>query len=173
MQRIMIIGAPGSGKSTLARNLGVKTGLPVHHMDHIHHLPGWAERPKPEKLAMAHAIEAAPEWVFEGGLASTYDTRAARADLVVFLDLNVINRLWRVLKRIWRYRGTVRPDMAPGCPEQFAPDFLWWILTSNNKNRSRDTAFLAGLPSEKTLTLRSQAQIDAFVAQFPPQKAST
>lgn len=173
MQRIMIIGAPGSGKSTLARTLGAATGLPVHHMDHIHHLPGWEQRPRPERVVMAHAVEQSTKWIFEGGFATTYVTRAARADFVVFLDLNVITRLWRVLKRIWRYRGTVRPDMAPGCQEQFAPDFLWWILTSNKKNRSRDIAFLKGLPNEKTLTLRSQAQIDAFVAQFPPQKVST
>ena len=47
MRRVMVIGAPGSGKSTLARALGERTGLPVFHMDHIHHLPGWAERPPP------------------------------------------------------------------------------------------------------------------------------
>ncbi|WP_133064983.1 AAA family ATPase [Flavimaricola marinus] len=169
----MVIGAPGSGKSTLARNLGAVTGLPVHHMDHIHHMPGWVERPKAEKLTMARAVEKSPEWIFEGGLSETYDSRAARADLVVFLDLGVVTRLWRVMKRIWRYYGTVRPDMSPGCPEQFAPEFLWWIVTTATKNRARDAAFIAGLPAEKTLTLRNQTQIDALVAQLSPQKAST
>ena len=163
MQRVMIIGAPGSGKSTLARALGARLGLPVHHMDHIHHLPGWVQRPTPERIAMARAIEEQPAWVFEGGLSSTYATRTARADLVVFLDLPVWQRLWRVGKRIWRYHGTVRPDMAPGCPEQVSFEFIWWIVSTSRKNRARDAAVIAALPPGKGLTLRSQRQIDRFL----------
>ena len=51
----MIVGQPGSGKSTLARLMGEKTDLPVIHVDRIHHLPGWVERPREEKIAMALA----------------------------------------------------------------------------------------------------------------------
>ena len=58
MQRVMVIGQPGSGKSTFARSLGAATGLPVHHMDHIHWMSGWQERPRAEKLRMVREVEA-------------------------------------------------------------------------------------------------------------------
>ena len=164
MRRVMIIGAPGSGKSTLARALGDRLGLPVHHMDHIHHLPGWVQRPTPDRVAMARAVEEQEAWVFEGGLSLTYPTRTARADLVLFLDLPVWQRLWRVARRIRRYHGTVRPDMAPGCPEQVSLEFLWWIVSTARRNRARDAALIAALPPGKGLTLRSQRAIDRFLA---------
>ena len=83
MKRVMIVGQPGSGKSTLARRIGDRTGLPVVHVDRIHHLPGWVERPRDAKIALALAEQAKPEWVFEGGLSATYEDRFARADVVI------------------------------------------------------------------------------------------
>lgn len=160
MTRIMIIGGPGSGKSTLARALGDATGLPVHHMDRIHHLSGWVMRPTPERIAMARAVEDTEEWIFEGGLSATYATRAARADLVVFLDLPMLQRLWRVVGRTFRHYGKVRPDVSPGSPERFSWDFIWYIVSTAGKNRRRHAALLATLPRHKALTLRSQRAID-------------
>ena len=43
--KIAILGTSGSGKSTLAKRLGERYGLPVLHMDTVHFLPGWVERP--------------------------------------------------------------------------------------------------------------------------------
>ena len=43
--KIAILGTSGSGKSTLAKRLGEAYGLPVLHMDTVHFLPGWVERP--------------------------------------------------------------------------------------------------------------------------------
>ena len=45
MKRVMIVGQPGAGKSTIARQIGQRTGLPVVHIDKIHWMPGWVERP--------------------------------------------------------------------------------------------------------------------------------
>ena len=146
MQRVMIVGGPGSGKSTLARRLGALTSLPVHHMDHIHHLPGWQPRPMAEKRAMAHAIEAQARWIFEGGMSSTYDSRAARADTLVWLDLPMPLRLWRVIARLWRYYGQTRPDMAEGCVETVGPhtaEFLHWIVTTNRSQRAKIVGLIA------------------------------
>ena len=82
MKRVMIVGGPGSGKSTLARKLGARTGLPVYHMDHIHWMPGWVERPGHDKDRMTHEIHMKDVWIFEGGHSRTYQERFARADTV-------------------------------------------------------------------------------------------
>ncbi|MFK7837896.1 MAG: hypothetical protein AB8B60_16935 [Sulfitobacter sp.] len=97
----------------MARMLGAQTGLPVHHMDHIHWRDGWIERENPEKLALASEIEAQERWIFEGGLKATYANWATRADTLIWLDLPVGLRLWRVTKRLLRFWGQARPDMAP------------------------------------------------------------
>ena len=47
--KIAILGTSGSGKSTLAKRLGERYGLPVLHMDTVHFLPGWVERPFEEE----------------------------------------------------------------------------------------------------------------------------
>ena len=120
----MVIGGPGSGKSTLARNLGQVTGLPVHHMDRIHWMPGWVERTKADKVPLARAIEAQEAWIFEGGLSATFAERAARADRIIWLDLPSPVRLWRVIKRIAGGYGRTRPDLPADCPERIDLAFL-------------------------------------------------
>ena len=168
MQRVMIVGAPGSGKSTLARRLGEVTGLPVHHMDHIHHLPGWRQRPLEDRLRMAGEIERSERWIFEGGLSDTYAHRAGRADLIVWLDLPLWLSLWRVSRRILHYRGTVRPDMAPGCPERFDLDFYRWILSSDRRTRWRNETLCKRFP-EKAVRLRRPGEVSRWLASVEPQ----
>lgn len=138
--RIMIVGGPGSGKSWLAGELHRISGLLVWHMDQIHWLPGWVERDWQEKDLLTRRVQARPEWIFEGGHSRTYRERAARADLLIWLDLPILLRVRRVLSRSWRHAGQVRPDMAEGCPEVWGRQtvqflrFMW---------RTRETSRLA------------------------------
>ncbi|WP_299964240.1 AAA family ATPase [uncultured Roseobacter sp.] len=167
MQRVMILGGPGSGKSTLARRMGVRTGLPVHHMDHIHWLPGWAERPKPEKIAMAQRIERSPAWIFEGGLSATYDHRASRADTLVWLDLPVGLRMWRVTWRLMRNYGQRRPDMAEGCLETVHREtlpFYVYIWRTRRTHRSRIQRLIDAHPRLSVHQLTSRGAVARFIA---------
>ena len=137
------MGGPGSGKSTTARLLADRLDLPVVHIDHMYWAPGWVARPRAETDALARAAAAAGEWVFDGNHLRSADHRAARADLIVFLDLPLPVRLWRVVRRVLRHRGETRPDMAEGCVEQW-PDatFLRFILGYGRDGRPRTLAFL-------------------------------
>ena len=45
-KRALILGCPGSGKSTFARRLRDITGLPLHYLDMIWHLPDRTTVPK-------------------------------------------------------------------------------------------------------------------------------
>ncbi len=167
MQRIMIIGQPGSGKSTLARTVAAITGLPVVHLDHIHWQAGWVERSVEEKTRLCRAAEAAEAWVFEGGHSTTWDTRMARAQMVVWLDMPLPLRAWRVLKRSILWYGRVRPDLPEGCLERFGPQTLpfWaYIWRTRHSARSAMARLAAGVPEGKTLVrLRSRAEVAAFL----------
>jgi adenylate kinase family enzyme len=166
MQRIMIIGAPGSGKSTLAVTLGARLGLPIVHFDQIFWTPGWVERPKAEQVVLAHEIEARAAWVCEGNFTRTWPSRAARADLVLWLDLPLALRLWRIVKRWARWRGRPRPDMAPGCPERLDPEFLWYVLTTGPSFRRKAAALMDSLPGSKGLRLSSPRAVARWCASL-------
>jgi adenylate kinase family enzyme len=166
----MIVGAPGAGKSTLARALGARRGLPVRHVDLIHWRPGWVERPKAEKIPLVRAIEESDAWVLEGGLSATWERRAARAHLIVWLDLPVALRLWRVVvtRRLQYARGQDRPDLPPGCPERLDPEFLGYILATRRRNRARMRALAGGAGAGRTVRLATPGAVAAFLRAVPP-----
>ena len=172
MQRIMIVGQPGSGKSTLARDLGRKTGLPVIHIDHIHWQPGWVERPRDDKTRLCHEVEMRAAWIFEGGHSATWANRLSRAEMLIWLDLPLPLRLWRVVKRTVVWHGRNRPDLPEGCPEGFHREtlpfwrFIWRTRVTARANIQRlwDSA-----PEGKVkVRLTSPAQVRGFVAEFRP-----
>ncbi len=180
MQRIMIIGQPGSGKSTLARQVAAFTGLPVVHLDHIHWQAGWVERSVEEKTRLCHAAEAAEAWVFEGGHSTTWDTRMARAQMVVWLDMPLPLRAWRVLKRSILWYGRARPDLPEGCVEWFGPHTLpfWsYIWRTRHSGREGMARLVARVPEGKAVVhLRSRAEVAVFLKrlalEFNPSRHS-
>lgn len=168
MQRVMIVGGPGSGKSTLARMLGARTGLPVHHMDHIHWMPGWQQRPREVRRVMATEIENSDSWIFEGGFSTTYDHRASRADTLIWLDLPVGLRLWRVTKRAVQHWGKRRPDMAPGCVEGLHGEnleFYHYIWRTRHSHRRRLQTLMDGHPHLSVHHLRSPRAVDQYLKE--------
>ncbi|MCR9137989.1 MAG: AAA family ATPase [Alphaproteobacteria bacterium] len=165
MRRVMIIGQPGSGKSTLARTLGGITHLPVVHIDHIHWKPGWVERPGPEKDALCAEVHARETWIFEGGRSVTWPERLARADSVIWLDLPLAKRLWRVLWRTVRYWGRTRPDLPEGCPEKLSWTFLRWIWDTRHTSRDAMQALYRSVPADKSkFHLRGNRDVEQFLS---------
>lgn len=167
----MILGGSGSGKSTLARALGARTGLPVYHMDHIHWLPGWQPRPRALRRDLAHDIENRDAWIFEGGFSTTYAHRLSRADTVIWLDLPLGLRLWRVTKRLIRYWGQSRPDMAEGCVEGIHAEtwpFYQWIWSTRHTARMRVADLLGGAEGSVAIHhLTSRAAVRRFMKEVP------
>lgn len=169
MQRVMIVGGSGSGKSTLARLLSQYTGLPVHHMDQIQWMPGWVSRSRSERIELSHAVERGDAWIFEGNFTSTFDNRAARADTLIWLDLPVGLRLWRVTWRLVRYYGQERPDMAVGCTEGLHSEtwpFYRWIWDTRQTHRVRFKTLIAGHPHLKVHHLTSRSDVTQFMQRM-------
>lgn len=165
MKRVMVVGGPGSGKSTLAVALGKQTGLPVFHMDMIHWMPGWVERPRPEKIRLVSEVENSDAWILEGGLSATYDNRALRADTLIWLDLPLSLRLFRVIKRRWQFRGgKTRADLPENCPEKLDWEFLHWILTTGPATRRKIQATIDAAPHLRLHHFRTASEIAEFLA---------
>ena len=164
MKRVMIVGQPGSGKSTLARDLGKLTGLPVVHVDMIHWMPGWEERDRNDKIALATAEEAKDAWIFEGGLSATWPNRLRRADTLVVLDLPLSLRAWRVFRRTLRDHGSTRPDLPDNFPERFDPEFWHYIWRTRNTAKVKMRALIPEADDETAVFhLTSRRAIRTFV----------
>ena len=171
----MIVGQPGSGKSTLAQAIGKRTGLPVIHIDKIHWEPGWVERSKAEKTRLCIEAEQGERWVFEGGHSSTWPSRLARADMLIWVDRPVGVRLWRVLRRALVGLGRTRPDMADGCPERLRslPEFVHYIWTTRNIGVAKIEKLTTLAPADcRIVHLRSDEDAQAFVDSFTERRSA-
>ncbi|MGR3343154.1 MAG: AAA family ATPase [Paracoccaceae bacterium] len=163
MKRVMIVGGPGSGKSTLARGLGAITGLPVFHIDHIDYQPGWTERSQPDQTALAQSIHGQDRWNFESGFSTTYATRAARADTVIWLDLPLSVRFARILKRRVQFNRQTRPDLPDDCPERLDLGFLAFMYRTRHSGREKIAQMIADTPHLTVHHIRTTKGADTFL----------
>ncbi|WLH68701.1 AAA family ATPase [Pseudomonas sp. FP2309] len=169
MQRVMIVGQPGSGKSTLARELGLRSGLPVVHIDTIHWQPGWIERSADEKTQLCLDVEARDCWIFEGGHSATWDNRLARADLLIWIDRSATLRFLRVLRRTLFQRGQSRPELPENCPELLMnlPEFFRFMWRTKKSAREKMQQLVATAPPAcRVVCLRSNRDTGTFLASI-------
>jgi adenylate kinase family enzyme len=172
MERVLVIGSPGSGKSTLAAEIARRTGLPLVHLDKHYWRSGWVEPDPTEWRQQVEALLAAPQWVMDGNYGGTLERRLARADTVIDLEFPAWLCVARIVRRAFRLRGRVRPDMAEGCPEQMSGEFLLYTATFPWRSRRRIQAKLAGFRGT-VLRLRSKAEVEGFLASLPDSAAVT
>lgn len=169
MKRIIIIGSGGAGKSTLARALGERLGLPVVHLDAQFWQAGWKERDREDWLEWQRNATLEPRWIMDGNFGGTLEVRLAAADTVIFLDLPPALCVARALRRVLRYLGRSRPDMARGCPEKLDLNFLHWIWQYPRENRPVILEKLARLEQgQRVVRLRSAAAVCDFLNTIAP-----
>ena len=165
MNRIMIIGCGGAGKSTLARQLGDLTGLPVVHLDKLFWHPGWVESTKDEIDEKIMAAMAEPRWIIDGNYNRTLPKRLEYCDTVIYLDFSRVACLLGIAKRVLTTYGTVRPDMAEGCPERFDWEFLRWVWRFNGKHRKKYYDRL-NRTDKQVYILKNRRQVKRFLKQI-------
>lgn len=164
MRKILVIGSGGSGKSTFAERLGVRTGLPVIHLDSLFWRAGWCEPPRDEWAARVDELLKRDEWIMDGNYGGTLERRLAACDTVVFLDLPRVLCLWRIIWRSVRYRGRSRPDMAEGCPERLTWEFVRWVWGYPRTRRPGVLKKLGELrEGQKVYVLRSRREVRRFL----------
>lgn len=167
MQRVLVVGPCGAGKSTLALQLGRITGLPVFHMDRLHWSAGWVEGTRDELVAKLTPILAQPQWIIDGNYGGTMPLRLQHADTAIALDYPRRIYLRRVMQRMLLARWTHRPDMADGCHERFAPEFLRYVWRFHADARPRMLDHLDARPHHVTLvTLHHPRDTRRYLTQL-------
>jgi adenylate kinase family enzyme len=167
VQRVLVIGISGAGKSTFSRELGALTGLPVVHLDAEFWQPSWVAPPRARWLRRVDELICEPRWIMDGNYGATLPTRLARADTLIWFDYPRHVALRRVIARLVRWRGQVRPDTAGGCPERFDVDFLRWIWDFVRVERPRLAAIVAGAgPHVATYIFRRDGEKRRFMTEI-------
>jgi adenylate kinase family enzyme len=162
---LSIIGCAGSGKSTLAVRLGDLLDLPVIHLDQHFWQAGWQVTPREVWRERVQSLVERERWIIDGHYRSTMDIRLPCSDTIVFLDYATWRCLLGVARRVWRYRGRTRPDLAPDCPERM-PDwqFLNWILGFRTRHRPEILERLEGLePGTRRVMCKTPGELEAYV----------
>ncbi len=164
-KKIAIIGCAGSGKTTLAFKLKDQLGLPLYHLDQYYWKAGW-QRVDLQVFEDAHAqLCNQSEWLMEGVYLKFLPYRAARADVIIFLDVPRYKCLWYVIKRAVLNLGKELPGSSHNCKQRiFDREFmrlLKWIWNFNKRYGPQITETLGAYKSTKQIIiLKSLEELD-------------
>jgi adenylate kinase family enzyme len=179
VRRVSVAGISGSGKTTFARALAERLGVAYVELDALHHGPNWTEATADELRARVEvAIAAAPDgWVIDGNYRSKLDDIVlAQADTLVWIELPLrvsLARLWRRTWRRWRTgeelwhgnRETVRGLIDPRY------GMISWAVQSRSRHKRQIPAALTRNPNLRLVHLRTQANVDAFLARTASERS--
>jgi len=138
MQRIWITGSSGSGKTTLANKLGNRFSIPVYHRDRITWMENWGERSEEEQIELIKEITEKDKWIFEGNMftASKKDGRLHNCDTIIHINVNRFLCLYRGIRRYFLHRHNPRPDLSPGCKEDYDIVVAKYVLFGYPKKKN-------------------------------------
>ncbi len=172
MQRIVIIGCCGVGKSTLARTLGKKLSLPVFHLDSYYWQKGWVETNQADWVKIHQRLIKGNSWIIDGNYGNTLEIRLEASDVIIWLDFSRMLCLWRIITRYFKYKGTVRPDMAAGCQERLNLEFLQYVWNFSAQHRTNILAKLAKYQdSKQIIILQNPHQVLDFLKEIPKEQS--
>ena len=165
-QRVVTAGTSGTGKTTLAIRLGEIFDLPHTEIDALFHGPNW--EPRPEFLADVEALRMSERWITEWNFSDARDLLAERADLLVWLDLPFRVTLTRLVRRTVGRRGQElwNGNYEPPLLQAFTDreHVIRWAIRTRHLTAERVAALRVARPELTVVRLRSQAEVDRWVA---------
>ena len=159
----MVMGCSGAGKSDLARRIAEITGLRLIHMDYFYYEPNWALRDNDDIIRSVVESIAEDGWVFDGNHSTTYDLRAEKSDMIIWVKIPRWRCLFNVCYRAWRYRGKTRPDMADGCIERVNWDFIKFIWSFDKRSGGMAKLLADNRDKKRVFELTNYTEVEAFV----------
>ncbi|WP_080844850.1 AAA family ATPase [Cytobacillus gottheilii] len=116
-ERIHIIGSIGSGKTTLAKVLSAQLNIPYYELDNIvwNRLnTGDVKRTEQERDEYLSSILTSKNWIIEGVHHKWVSPCFQKADLILFLDINLSTRRFRIINRFLKQKmGIERANYKP------------------------------------------------------------
>ncbi|WP_229789719.1 AAA family ATPase [Pilimelia terevasa] len=162
-RRVLVAGTTGAGKTTLAAHVATALGIAHTELDALYHGPDWA--PRASFVDDVHRFSAGPDWVTEWQYRAVRAHLAARADLLVWLDVSrarvlrqvVTRTLLRRLRRQDLWHGNREPPLRTFFTD---PDHVVrWAWTTHHRSAPRVAALRRERPALCVVRLRSRAEV--------------
>lgn len=163
-KKIAIIGGSGTGKTTLAENLADELGLPVCHIDSLHHLENWKIRDGEERDKLILEKVAQPQWIMDGTYHSTLPQRLKSADVVIYLDYSSVAQVKGAIGRFLKHPGQEKREI-PGCREELTWDFLCWVWNWRKYKRNEIIEYLEEIDKSKVMIFKNRRQLNKWYKQ--------
>lgn len=180
MEKIVIIGSAGSGKSTLARKLGSILDIKVYHLDRFFWQRGWKEKPRDTRIDILQKLIQEKRWIIEGTYLGSSEPRLDAADTIIFLDMNPLLCLLRIIRRYrpflrllriikrQREQELIRRDIAYGCTDKLTLFIILKVLVFPFRGRRTLKQKLRKYESNKIVWLHSPKDVEDFLAPLEP-----
>ena len=160
-KKISIIGGSGTGKTTLANSLGEILGIPVYHIDGIHHLENWVIRDGEErdKIILEKVLES--KWIIDGTYRSTLQERLDKSDLVIYLDYSSFAQVRGILSRFFKNHGKEKKEI-PGCNERMSFEFFMFVCKWRKTRRDEIVERISKVDKNKVLIFKNRRQLNKW-----------
>ncbi|GLY97088.1 AAA family ATPase [Actinoplanes sp. NBRC 103695] len=166
--RVLVAGTSGAGKTTVAGWIAEALRVPHTEMDSLYHGPDWVPRPSFE--ADVDALIGQPEWVAEWQYSLVRPRMAARADLVVWLDLRRSVVMAQVIRRTVARQVGRKPifngnrEPPPWTIFTNAEHIVRWAWTTHHRAADRIADLLAQRPELRVVRLRNRREVATWLA---------
>lgn len=166
--RIMLVGNNGSGKSYLSEKLADITNLPITHLDVHYWRPNWEQPTIEEWSAQQKEFVAPDKWIIDGNHNSTMEIRMARAELLIYLDINRLT----CMHGAWKRKRQKRSDMPDFLEEKYDLETIKFILSiwsSSPKRKALVMGIIEKYPDMDLLIIKSRKQMNSLIKAWQEQ----
>jgi adenylate kinase family enzyme len=140
------------------------TKLPLIHLDKEYYKPHWKRPPEEDWKRKVMELVSAPRWIMDGNYYNSMDIRLSSANTVIFLDINRLTCIIRIIKRAILPSEHYRSDMASDCQERIDMDFIRYVWNFNKNMRPRIYELLKQYSDIDLVVLKNNREIRDFLA---------
>lgn len=159
--KILIIGSVASGKTSLARKLSRKLNINYYEIDSIVHddRNNYKRSPEEQKKIINEINDKENDWIIEGTLRKNLFYLLDMTDVIVYLNINVRIRKWRIIKRFVKQKLRLEKSNYKPSIEMLKLMFKWTSDFEKNKN---ELELMLDTYKEKLIKLNNKNEIKRY-----------
>lgn len=159
--KILIIGSVASGKTSLARKLSRKLNINYYEIDSIVHddRNNYKRSPEEQKKIINEINDKENDWIIEGTLRKNLFYLLDMTDVILYLNINVRIRKWRIIKRFVKQKLRLEKSNYKPSIEMFKLMFKW---TSDFEKNKKDFENEIKKYNDKLIILSKMNEVNEF-----------